>query len=125
MRGMANVVDIFALPVPRKRLAEYRRLSRAVGRIFRRHGITEYREFVWSGDAGMTGIRPFTGGIKLKRGEVLVAAIVGYGSKAARARAMKGLEKDPALARVSADASPFDMKRMTVSVFETIVDVKA
>lgn len=121
---MATVVDIFALPVPRKRLAAYRRMSSKVGRVFRRHGITDYREFVWTSDAGMPGIKPFTGDIRLKRGEVLVAAIVGYKSMAARTRAIKAMEKDPALAALNPEASPFDMTRMRVGVFETIVDVK-
>lgn len=122
---MAAVVDVFALPVPRKHLAAYRRMSRKVGRIFRRYGITEYREFVWSSGAGMPGVKPFTGGIRLKRGEVLVTAIIGYPSKAARTRAIKGLNTDPALQAFNPASSPFDMKRMTVGVFETIVDVQA
>ena len=48
---MAAVVDLYALPVPKKKLGAYRRISRAAGRIFRRHGVTDYREFVLAGPA--------------------------------------------------------------------------
>lgn len=119
---MAKVVDLYALPVPAKHLETYRRLSRAVGRIFREHGVTDYREFTGAQPA-MAGTRPFTGGIKLRKGEVLVTAIVGYPSTAARKRINAAIEKDPRLAMLGTDPSPFDMKRMTVSSFETIVEV--
>ncbi len=119
---MAKVVDLYALPVPAKHLETYRRLSRAVGRIFREHGVTDYREFTGAQPA-MAGTKPFTGGIKLRKGEVLVAAIVGYPSTAARKRINAAIEKDPRLAKLGSDPSPFDMKRMTVSSFETIVEV--
>jgi uncharacterized protein YbaA (DUF1428 family) len=118
---MAKVVDLYALPVPLRHLAAYRRLSRAVGRIFRAHGVTDYREFT-AGQPGMAGTKPFTGGIKLRKGEVLVTAIVGYPSAAARKRINSAIEKDPRLAKMITP-SHFDMKRMTVSSFETIVDV--
>ncbi|MBA3949484.1 MAG: DUF1428 family protein [Acidobacteria bacterium] len=119
---MAKVVDIYALPIPVKYLAEYRRMSRAVGRIFRKHGVTDYREFA-APQPGMKGVKPFTGGVRLKKGEVLVTAIVGYPGAAARERINRAIENDPKLARIAPDPKMFDMKRMTVSSFETIVDV--
>src|SRR5687767_9867602 len=94
---MATVVDIFALPIRRKDLAAYRRLSRATGRVFRKHGVIDYREFSGA-KPSMPGLRPFTGGVRLRKGEVLVAAIVGYPSKAARKRINAALHKDPYMA---------------------------
>lgn len=119
---MAKVVDLYALPVRRTHLAAYRRLSRAAGRIFRKHGVTEYREFT-AGQAGMRGVRPFTAGVRLKPGEVLVTAIVGYPSAAARKRINSAIEKDPDLAKLQPAPGLFDMKRMMASSFETIVEV--
>lgn len=119
---MAKVVDIYALPIPMKYLAEYRRMSRAVGRIFRKHGVTDYREFA-APQPAMKGVKAFTGGVRLKKGEVLVTAIVGYPSQAARERINRAIEQDPKLSRMQPDPKMFDMKRMTVSSFETIVDV--
>ena len=120
--AMTKVVDIYALPIPVKSIAEYRRMSRAAGRIFRKHGATEYREFA-APQAAMKGVKPFTGGVRLKKGEVLVTAIVGYPSAAARERINRAIEQDPKLARMQPEPKVFDMKRMTVSSFETIVAV--
>lgn len=119
---MAKVVDIYALPVKKKNLAAYRALSRQVGRVFRKHGVTDYREFT-AAQPAMEGIKPFTGGVRLQPGEVLVTAIVGYPSASARTRINKAIQDDPKLSKMSYDDAPFDMKRMTVSSFETIVDV--
>ena len=120
---MASVVDIYALPVPRKKLSAYRRISRTAGRVFRRHGVTEYREFAFTGAAmSQASVKPFTGGIKLKPGEVLVTAVVGYPSHAARKRINKAIEADPAFQKMP-PPTEFDMKRMTISTFETIVEV--
>ena len=120
---MAKVVDLYALPVPLRHLAEYQKMSKAVGRIFRKHGVTDYREFAGAQPA-MGKVRPFTAGIRLKRGEILVTAIVGYPSHAARRRINAAIEKDPKLLAMAApDPKKFDMKRMMASSFETIVDV--
>ena len=120
---MTTVVDIYALPVPARKLQAYRRMSRMAGRFFRRHGVTEYREFVFTGAAmPQVPVKAFTGGIKLKPGEVLVTAIVGYPSRAARKRINKEIEADPEFQKMPPPAE-FDMKRMTVSTFETIVEV--
>ena len=119
---MAKVVDIYALPIPEKYLAEYQKMSRSVGRIFRKHGVTDYREFAGAQPA-MGRVKPFTAGIRLKKGEILVTAIVGYPSHAARKRINAAIEKDPKLQMMEADAKMFNMKRMVASSFETIVDV--
>ena len=93
------------------------------GRVFRRHGVTEYREFVYTGAAlAAAKVKPFNGGVKLKPGEVLVTAVVGYPSAAARKRINKAIEMDPAFQKMP-PPTDFDMKRMLVSTFETIVDV--
>jgi uncharacterized protein YbaA (DUF1428 family) len=119
---MAKVVDIYALPIPAKYITEYQKMSRSVGRIFRKHGVTDYREFAGAQPA-MSGIKPFTGGVRLKKGEILVTAIVGYPSHAARKRINSAIEKDPKLSAMKPDPKMFNMKRMVVSSFETIVDV--
>jgi alkaline phosphatase len=117
---MAKVVDIYALPIPEKLLTEYRAMSRAAGRIFRKHGALEYREFT-APQPAMQGLRPFNGGIRLRKGEILVMAIVTYPSVAARKRINAAIEADPKLK--GPDPNPFDMSRMAVSSFETIVEV--
>jgi uncharacterized protein YbaA (DUF1428 family) len=43
---MANYVDGFVLPVPKKNLNIYRRMAQQAGRIWRGHGALEFRECV-------------------------------------------------------------------------------
>ncbi len=60
---MARYVDGFLLPVPKKNLEAYRRMSTKAGKVWREHGALEYRECV--GDdlkvkmgAGVSGEAP-------------------------------------------------------------------
>jgi uncharacterized protein YbaA (DUF1428 family) len=41
-----SYVDGFLLPVPKKNLAAYRRMSQKAGKLWREHGALEYRECV-------------------------------------------------------------------------------
>jgi uncharacterized protein YbaA (DUF1428 family) len=43
---MANYVDGFVVPVPRKNIDAYRRMSRKAGKVWREYGALEYRECV-------------------------------------------------------------------------------
>ncbi len=43
---MARYVDGFVLPVPKRNLDAYRRMSRKAGKIWREQGALEYRECV-------------------------------------------------------------------------------
>ena len=39
-------VDGFIVPVPKKNLPAYRRMAQKMGKVWRRHGAIEFREFV-------------------------------------------------------------------------------
>ena len=57
---MARYVDGFVIPMPKKNLAAYRRMSQKAGRVWRDHGALEYRECAGD-DISATGIgMPFT-----------------------------------------------------------------
>lgn len=43
---MAQYVDGFVVPVPRKNLEAYRRLARRAGKVWREYGALEYREWI-------------------------------------------------------------------------------
>jgi uncharacterized protein YbaA (DUF1428 family) len=43
---MAKYVDAFVLPVPKKKLKEYKRIATLAGKVWREHGALEYRECV-------------------------------------------------------------------------------
>ena len=43
---MAEYVDGFVLPIPKKNVGAYRKLARKAGKIWKEHGALEYRECV-------------------------------------------------------------------------------
>ena len=120
---MKGYIDLFVLPVPKKNLRAYCRMSQTMGKIMRKFGALEYREFVGD-DLYAKGITPFPNKIKLKRGEVLVSAVVGFRSKSHRNQVNKRTMKDPRVLRLIKESmeNPLsDMKRMLYGGFSTIV----
>ncbi|MFO0974661.1 MAG: DUF1428 domain-containing protein [Phycisphaerae bacterium] len=114
-------VDGFVLPVPKKNLAAYRRMARAGGRVWRKHGALEYVECV--GD----DLKPHCGTsfVKLarcKRGETAIIAWIVYKSRAHRDAVNKKVMSDPALSEaMKGQPMPFDMKRMAYGGFKMLV----
>jgi uncharacterized protein YbaA (DUF1428 family) len=116
-------VDGFVLPLPRKKLAAYARISRKAGKIWRELGALEYRECVGD-DLNVKFAVPFPRRIKLKRGETIVFSWIMYRSRADRDRINAKVMKDPRLeSMMDPAAMPFDMKRMLVGGFKVFVDV--
>jgi uncharacterized protein YbaA (DUF1428 family) len=118
---MAGYVDLYLLPVPRRNLAAYRRLAKTFGRVARSHGALEYREFASAGERPMKGTRPVDKLVRPKRGEVVISSVVGFRNKAHRDRVNAGIFKDPRMTAMMKMKPLFDMKRMHVGEFETIV----
>ena len=114
-------VDGFVLPVQKKNLAVYKRLARKAGKIFREHGALEYRECVGE-DLNIKGFVSFPKRVRVKPGETVIFAWIGYKSRAHRDRVNAKVVKDPRLADMGA-SMPFDVKRMLWGGFEVLVDV--
>jgi uncharacterized protein YbaA (DUF1428 family) len=116
-------IDAFVLPVARKNLAAYRRLSRKTGKIWRDHGALEFRECVGDDLATKFAV-PFPRRIRLKRGETVVFSWIMYRSRAARDRINAKAMQDPRMAgMMDMNALPFDMTRMVTGGFKVFVDV--
>jgi len=114
-------VDGFVLPVPKKNLAAYRRMSKKAGKIWREHGALDYRECVGD-DLNVKWGLPFPRGIKIKRGETVVFSWIVYKSRAHRDRVNAKVMKDPRLAEMGDPKNmPFDCKRMMYGGFKTLV----
>jgi uncharacterized protein YbaA (DUF1428 family) len=114
-------VDGFVLPVPKRNLSSYRRLSQKAGKIWREFGALEYVEAV--GDDLKTKFgTPFPRRVKPKRGEVIVFSWITYRSRKDRDRINAKVMKDPRLAK-EMKSMPFDIKRMTYGGFQVLVDV--
>jgi uncharacterized protein YbaA (DUF1428 family) len=120
---MPRYVDGFLVPVPKKNLAAYRRISRKAGKVWRDHGALEYRECAGD-DLKVKGVVPFTRRVKCKPGETVVFAWIVYKSRADRDRVNARVMKDPRMAKMMEGQSmPFDVKRMSFGGFKILVDV--
>jgi uncharacterized protein YbaA (DUF1428 family) len=115
-------VDGFLIPLPRKNLPQYRRISSKAGKVWREHGALEYVECVGD-DLNIKGMVPFPRRAKTKRGETVVFSWIVYKSKRHRDAVNKRVMKDPRLAAMMDPKSmPFDVKRMSYGGFKVLVD---
>ena len=113
-------VDGFVVPVPKKKIDDYRRMSRKCGKIWREHGAIGYFECV-ADDVKKGKLTSFPQSVKLKPSETVVFSWITYKSRADRDRVNANVLKDPRLAALGKD-TPFDSKRMIYGGFKTFVE---
>ena len=120
---MANYVDGFVVPVPRKKIDVYRKLARKAGKVWREHGALDYVECV-ADDVKPGKHTSFPQSVKLKPDEVVVFSWIVYKSRRQRDRINAKVMKDPRLASMmDPKAMPFDGKRMFWGGFKVMVNV--
>jgi uncharacterized protein YbaA (DUF1428 family) len=120
-RTMPHYVDGFVLPVPRKKVAAYRKIARRAGKIWMEHGALEYIECV--GDDVKPGkLTSFPQSVKLKPDETVVFAWIIYKSRKDRDRVNAKVIADPRMQHDNAD-NVFDGKRLIFGGFKTIVEL--
>ena len=120
---MARYVDGFVVPVPKKNIGAYRRMSRKCGKIWKEFGALEYIECV-ADDVKPGKLTSFPQAVKLKPGEVVVFSWIVYKNRRDRDRINKLVMADPRLAdMMDPKAMPFDGKRMFWGGFKTIVEL--
>jgi uncharacterized protein YbaA (DUF1428 family) len=120
---MPGYVDGFVIPVPKRKVAAYRRMALKAGKIWREYGALEYRECAGDDLAVKFGM-PFSRGIKLKAGETVFFSWIVYKSRKDRDRINAKVMKDPRLAKMmDPKAMPFDYKRTMYGGFKVSVDV--
>ncbi len=119
---MAHYVDGFVVPVPKDKLAAYKKMARACARIWIEHGALEVRECV--ADDVKPGKRTsFPQAVKLKDDETVVFSWIVYKSRAQRDRINAKVMSDPRMApMMNPKTMPFDGKRMFWGGFRTIVE---
>jgi uncharacterized protein YbaA (DUF1428 family) len=116
-------VDGFLIPIPKKNIAAYKRISSQAGKIWCELGALEYRECVGDDMKISTGVG-FPSRLRLKRGEAAVFSWIVYRSRAHRDSVNKRIMKDKRiLAMMEKEAMPFDVKRMTYGGFRVLVDM--
>jgi uncharacterized protein YbaA (DUF1428 family) len=120
---MANYVDGFVLPVPKKNLAAYRRMAQKAGKVWREHGALEYIECV-ADDVKPGKHTSFPQSVKLKSGETVVFSYIVYKSRQQRDRVNAKVMKDKRLASMMDPKKlPFDGLRMFWGGFKPIVSL--
>ena len=118
---MAQYVDGFVIPVPRRKLAEYRRIARIGAKVWCDHGALEYRECI-ADDVKPGKHTSFPRSVKLKPGEVVFFSYIVYKSRAQRDRILQKVMKDPRCAEMmDPKKMPFDGKRMFWGGFKVFV----
>jgi len=114
-------VDGFIVPVPKKKLEDYRRLARKAGKVWRDHGALDFKECV-ADDVKKGKWTSFPRSVKLKPGETVVFAYIVYKSRAHRDRVNAKVMKDKRLAdMMDMKSMPFDGKRMIFGGFKVMV----
>ncbi len=120
---MAKYIDGMVVPVPKKNIDAYRRMSRKCGKVWREHGALEYVETV-ADDVKPGKVTSFPQAVKLKADEVVVFSFIVFKSRTHRDRVNAKVMADPRLAKLmGAGAMPFDGKRMFWGGFKTLVEM--
>lgn len=126
---MAKYIDGFVLPVPKKNIKTYKKMAQVMAKLAKKYGALEYIEAV--GDdlspKAMGGMKfmKFPQLAKAKPGETVVFSFIVFKSRAHRDAVNAKIMKDPAMndPKWEGMSMPFDMKRMAVGGFKTIVEV--
>jgi uncharacterized protein YbaA (DUF1428 family) len=117
-----HYVDGFVLPVPRRKLAAYRRMARFAGKVWKEYGALQYVESV-ADDVKPGKWTSFPQSVKLRKGEVVVFSFIVYKSRQQRDRIMKKIMVEPRFKKFMDPRNmPFDGKRMFWGGFKAIVE---
>lgn len=116
-----SYVDGFLLPLKTENVADYKKIAKKAGKIWREHGALAYQECVLDDAIPHCGV-PFGKVAKAKEGETVIFAWIVYKSKAHRNQVNKAVMTDPRMNKIMPGTPPFDVKRMGYGGFKTIVE---
>ena len=118
-----NYVDGFVLPVPKKNLQAYRRMSSKAGKVWRKYGALQYVEAVGE-DLDVKFGASFKKVMKVKRGETVLFSWIVFKSRAHRDKVNAKVMSDPQMNELmeKGGAMPFELKRMAYGGFKFFVD---
>lgn len=113
-------VDGFVLPVPKRKLAAYRRMARKAGKVWKEHGALDFKECV-ADDVKRGQWTSFPRAVKLKPGETVFFSYIVYKSRRDRDRVNARVMKDKRIAGMDMKDMPFDARRMIYGGFKVVV----
>ncbi len=115
---MANYVDGFIIPVPKKNLKLYEKMAKASAKAWVKHGALEYVESV-ADDVTKGKVTSFPRSVKSKSSETIIFAYAVYKSRKHRDQVMAKVMKDETVLKLW-ENMPFDGMRMIWGGFKTI-----
>ncbi|RYZ68927.1 MAG: DUF1428 domain-containing protein [Proteobacteria bacterium] len=118
---MAQYVDGFIIPIPKKNVEKYRKVAKLAGKIWMEHGALSYVECIGE-DVPMGKTTSFPQAVKLKKNEVVFFSWVVYKSRAHRDRVMEKVTSDRRMKGMM-EMMPFDGDRMIFGGFTPIVSL--
>jgi uncharacterized protein YbaA (DUF1428 family) len=114
-------VDGFVVPVPKRKLAAYRKMARKAGKIWLEYGALEFYECV-ADDVPYGKRTSFPRAVKVKPGETVIFSYIVYRSRKQRDSINAKVMKDKRLgSMMDMKNMPFDAKRMIYGGFKSIV----
>ncbi len=120
---MANYIDGFVLPIPKRKVADYRKMARVAGKVWRDHGALDYVESM-ADDVKPGKVTSFPQAVKLKKNETVWFSYIVYKSRRHRDQVNAKVMKDPRLAKyMDPKKMPFDGMRMFWGGFKVMVRV--
>ncbi len=121
---MANYVDGFVLPIPKKNVDKYKKIAKLAAKVWLEYGALEYYECM--GDDVKPGkVTSFPQSVKLKADEVVFFSWIVYKSRAQRDRILKKVMADPRIKDIGPEMMPFDGKRMIYGGFKPVITLIA
>jgi len=116
-----SYVDAFVIPVPKKKVAAYRKMAEFGRKLWMEHGAIDYKECIGE-DLKAPWATPFPKGIRSKSNETVVFSWILYKSKAHRNAVNKKVMKDERMKPfMDPKKMPFDPSRMLYGGFKVIV----
>jgi len=119
-------VEGFIVPVPKRKLADYKAMARKAGKVWMEHGALEFRECV-ADDVKWGKRTSFPRSVKMRRPvETVLFSYIVFRSRKHRDTVNAKVMKDPRLKMMMSSSPkdwPFDAKRMIYGGFRTIVSL--
>ena len=122
---MTKYVDGFVLVVPKKRVAEYKKMAQGAAKMWKKYGALSYRECMLDDPKPKWVTFFFPVMAKAKPNETVWFSYIEYKSKKHRDAVNAKVMNDPSMKDMGPNdmsKMPFDMKRMAYGGFEVVVD---
>ncbi|MEK7585567.1 MAG: DUF1428 domain-containing protein [Patescibacteria group bacterium] len=126
-KNKTNYVDGFVLVVPKKKVAEYRKMAEGASKMWIKFGALDYKECMGNDLKPAMGEMPapltFTKLAGAKKDETVWFSYITYKSRAHRDAVNKKVmaEMDKEAEKYKDMTMPFDLKRMAYGGFEVVV----